>query len=620
MAVKNGYVDLLGELLKYNADANLINKMGNAPLHEAWYQWVPPPNTAEIRRTQEARTCAILRHLLKWNAYPDNLQKTEGNTALHIAARLGPVKAVVILLGFNADHTIRNRNGLTPIEIAMSHNQGDVVKVLRNWSVMKIQSQHEDFSILWKKFIADHEIPMSNEPDAKATIYTLHMKDSVNKMNKVAADDYMIDDPLIQRARTESIISDQDIPLKPWDPKYQAARSKRVRGVTMPKGKYLGEVPLETSRPDCATKVGELVPVSTESGLSCDTSGTANASVSSPGRHLSTAKMKRRNITNLYSYLIHENRPQTLLRSAPLSTPPVVDDGSIQDCDLNVEPRSDFEDEDTLEQANCPLRAVSAVKSRRLSSAQKVVCDAKFELCTVRPCTSSSLMLSRRMKTAPLFGTEEQKSLGRFLSSKHSERPKSPPKIADLVGDGKDLKIKENFNKPPVTPMGAYRPVTVNEVHSENDKLYKRLQVTDFYAAKRRAETTMNSLSDAMGGASVANSGMKGTMVPMVHARARYIEDRVVPPRKILSHTDRLNNEAMAAKASLESKEDELKKSLDEATKGKKKKCSQQVSSPPKKEPIKYGANRLKSAEMTTQPIEPPWQSVTANYKLNCTV
>lgn len=616
MAVKNGYIDLLGELLKYKADANLVNKMGNAPLHEAWYQWVPPPNTAEVRRTQEARTCAILRHLLKWNAYPDNLQKSDGNTALHIAARRGPVKAVVILLGFNADDTIRNRSGLTAIEIAVSHNQGDIVKVLSNWNIMKKQSQHEDFSILWKRFIADHEIPMSNEPDAKTTIYKLHMRDSVNRMTKSGGGDYMIDDPLIQRARTESIVSDQDIPLKPWDPKYQAARSKKVRAVAMPKGKYLGEVPLETSRP---ARGGELVPLATEGGSASDTSGIAKQAVSSPGRHLASAKMKRRNITNLYSYLIHENRPQTSLPPAPLPILPVVDDGSIQDCEPSLEPRSDFEDEDIVDPGHEKLRAVSAIKSRRLSSAQKIVRDAKFELCTVRPCTSSSLMLSRRMKTAPLFGTEEQKSLGRFLSSKHSERPKSPPKIADLVGDGKDLKVKENFNKPPVTPMGAYRPVTLNEVYSENDKLYKRLQSTDFYAAKRRSETTLNSLNDAMGGSSAADNDMRGTMVPMVHARARSIEDRVVPPRKILSHTDRLNKEAVAAKTELKSEQDDLKKSLEVETKSKKKNVHE-VSSPPKKVPIKYGACRLKSAEMTTQPIDPPWSSVTANYTLNCSV
>lgn len=185
MAVKSGFVDVLEQLLKYNADANLINKMGNAPIHEAWYQWVPPPNTADVRREQEARTCAILRHLCTWNAYPDNLHKTDGNTALHWAARLGPVKAVVILLGFKSDHTIRNKSGLTPLDVAVAHGQTEIVKVLSNWNVMKKQSQHEDFAILWKSFIADHEIPMSNDPDAKTTIYKLHMRDSVNKMSKV---------------------------------------------------------------------------------------------------------------------------------------------------------------------------------------------------------------------------------------------------------------------------------------------------------------------------------------------------------------------------------------------------------------------------------------------------
>lgn len=137
LAVQLGHVDVLAELLKYKCDPNLINKLGNSPLHDAWYQWIPPPNNSDIRQAQEEKTCKILRHLLEYNAYPDCLQKTDGCTALHMAARLGPTRAVLILLGFKADHTVRNRAGQTPIEVAAAHGQIEIVKVLRNWDVMK---------------------------------------------------------------------------------------------------------------------------------------------------------------------------------------------------------------------------------------------------------------------------------------------------------------------------------------------------------------------------------------------------------------------------------------------------------------------------------------------------
>jgi hypothetical protein len=636
--------------MKYNADGNLVNKMGDAPLHNCWYQWVMPgpDSTAELRRSQEAVTCALLRHLLTWNVYVDNLHKTDGNTPLHIAARLGPVKAVVILLGFQADQSIRNRNGHTALDIAVSHNQRDTVKVLSNWHVMKKQAQHEDFSILWKRFIADHEINMSNDPDAKTTIYKLHMRESVNKMNKLQGDDYMIDDPLIQRARSEGIAADQEIPLKPWEKKYQAARAKKVRGVShlMPKGKYIGE-----DAPTLPTP-----PASRPGTTATDRPGTATEGSAPPppsrgelatvGRSKSEGsalniRLKRREVTNLYSYLINENRPQSSVGVASVPPGPVVDDGgSLGGGDsiprpMDTDTPTDFEDEDEGEGEGegegpigdlVPTRVGSAIAQRRLLSAHRIARDAKFELCTVRPCTSSALMLSRRSAAAPLFGTEEQKLLGRFLTSRNIDRPTSPPRLMDLTGEKGPGKVKENFNRPPVTPMGAYRPTTggVDEVYSENEKIYKRLQSKDFYAAKRKAEATMDSLSDVMGGGAVKKNEARGTMVPMVNNRARSIETRVVPPLKIMSHTDKLNQEADAVKAdAVKAAEEEEQKQLDlvlEHGRGNKKKGEQKQASPPKKPAIKYGANRLTSAEMTTLPIQNPWSTVSATYKVNMPV
>jgi hypothetical protein len=159
-AVQLGYVELLEELLKYKADCNLIYKLGNAPIHDCWFQWLSPPQLSEVRKAQESKTCDLLRHLLTYNAYPDNLQKTDGCTPLHIAARLGPVKAVMMLLGFKADYKIKNRAGQTPVQVAAAHGQLDIVKVLNGWEVMRTQAQHADFAVLWKVFIANTDIPM----------------------------------------------------------------------------------------------------------------------------------------------------------------------------------------------------------------------------------------------------------------------------------------------------------------------------------------------------------------------------------------------------------------------------------------------------------------------------
>lgn len=439
---------------------------------------------------------------------------------------------------------------------------------------------------------------------------------------QISGDDFMIDDPLIQKARTEGILADQDIPLKPWDKKYQSARAKRVGAVAIPKGQYFGEEPLQKSRTATSLVVREELsrPVTASEEFS--------DGMKSPGLTLSSARMKRRNISNLYAYLINANRPQSSSKVDSIdSIPqfPVVDDGDSLDSGcIGTVPIVDFEDDGLPAQSmgtNHEERVPSAIYSRRLTSAQRIVRDAKFELCTVRPCTSSALLLSRRAKAAPLFGTEEQSSLERFLSSKHLDRPKSPPKVTDLTGDGKEAKVRDKFVRPPVTPMGAYRPVTINEVYSDNEKLYKRLQSTNFYEAKRKAEATLDSLNDALAGGAAGAVGMRGTMVPMVHARARSIEERVVPPKKMLSRTDQLNLDAAEAKALIQAEQDETKATEEDLVVAKKKgKHAAKYMSPPKKPAVIYGANRLKSAEMTTMPIQTPWSSVSATYTVNMAV
>ena len=54
-----------------------------------------------------------------------------GDTALHDAARFGHAKIVAVLLDAGADPIRKNRDGLTPLDLAEEHGKPDVIKLLR---------------------------------------------------------------------------------------------------------------------------------------------------------------------------------------------------------------------------------------------------------------------------------------------------------------------------------------------------------------------------------------------------------------------------------------------------------------------------------------------------------
>lgn len=60
----------------------------------------------------------IVHHLLQAGARPDVIL-TGGQTALHMACRLGNVQAVELLLWHGSDASIRDYDGLTPTDIAL---------------------------------------------------------------------------------------------------------------------------------------------------------------------------------------------------------------------------------------------------------------------------------------------------------------------------------------------------------------------------------------------------------------------------------------------------------------------------------------------------------------------
>jgi len=88
-----GHPEAVEELLKYKADPDIKNKLGYLPIHEAWQFWKKKHDgeryrTKEEREKQEETTFVILKHIVSYKGFVD-AQDIHGNTALHIACRLG---------------------------------------------------------------------------------------------------------------------------------------------------------------------------------------------------------------------------------------------------------------------------------------------------------------------------------------------------------------------------------------------------------------------------------------------------------------------------------------------------------------------------------------------------
>ena len=105
-------------LLKCNADPNIPNNLGESPLHQA----------ADNSQYQLAEL------LLQYQADP-NLQQNEGDTPLHHASFRGDTKIVEILLRHNADPNLPNfMFGRTALHSAIDSLNEDTIKLLLEYN------------------------------------------------------------------------------------------------------------------------------------------------------------------------------------------------------------------------------------------------------------------------------------------------------------------------------------------------------------------------------------------------------------------------------------------------------------------------------------------------------
>ena len=245
-AVQKGDVECVEELLKYRAIPEIKNRLGNSPVHDAWIFWNNDRYKAKaVRIKQEKNTIAILRLIFSYNGYVD-AQDQNGNTALHTAARLGPFKAALLILGFKAKHTVLNKAGESPGDIAKKFKNGDVLKILQFWPTFARAIVKSDFEIVWGKFINNNMAVISENLSAEDVIFQLTMASNLKKINRMkheqdAAGDVAelkegevkkttglvpIDDALWRKTYVEGKHR-EDLP-KPWDTEWELNVMDRV--------------------------------------------------------------------------------------------------------------------------------------------------------------------------------------------------------------------------------------------------------------------------------------------------------------------------------------------------------------------------------------------------------
>jgi hypothetical protein len=92
IAIHNGDLEMVEQLMKYKVDPEIKNRLGYSALHYAWSFWKKynSYDKEEIKKQieQEKRTVDILSCVLSYGAYPD-AQQQDGSSLLHLAAKFG---------------------------------------------------------------------------------------------------------------------------------------------------------------------------------------------------------------------------------------------------------------------------------------------------------------------------------------------------------------------------------------------------------------------------------------------------------------------------------------------------------------------------------------------------
>ena len=494
IACRLGFPEVVEELLKYKACPDMKNKLGNYPVHEAWMFWETenPLRTKEKREDQERRTCEILLKLFSYGAFVD-AQDLNLQTALHIAARLGPTRAVKIILTFQADITIRTKTGHNATQLAEEFHQTESFRLLSSWDNIRPHFTHADFHVVWHKFLQDYEAVMNSHKPAQQILAELELSNNARHMGRDSKlSGLIIDDPLLQSAFLLARAEKNSLPPKPWEPGWK---------------RYVKSIPIKPAANSLEGKLDLLKP-----------KVVINEKLKSKYKEPSAVEIRRNMLPERELPLTWDERYNQPKIDEEDDTNGQQDDvsemgNSLKEGIGGSEEESKKKKDDNFEVSfvdsffgvEKKVKKVihyekSEMRRRRTDFAQRVALDSKYLNYTKQPVHESAMGLPLRTHKAPLDGTEEENNPMRYILSQGIEfedlaKYRSKNKLKDLYGIQKT---------PEKNSIGAYsEEISLIQMH-ERDKLFYKL-----HNIKSLLNTsTVNINADGKVSSSVPSSGM----------------------------------------------------------------------------------------------------------------
>lgn len=119
---------------------------------------------------------SLLRLLTRGGADVD-IQRNNGEVALHTAARRGPFAALWILLLSQATHDIADRRYFTPESAAVRAGNADAATLLATWPVARLKYRNSEFVQEWMKFLVDPDANLNTDLTASEVLAQVRMEE-----------------------------------------------------------------------------------------------------------------------------------------------------------------------------------------------------------------------------------------------------------------------------------------------------------------------------------------------------------------------------------------------------------------------------------------------------------
>ena len=170
MSVAHGHLDILRCLLDRGANPNIQDFYGQVPLSYAWDLWDAARGEEGVQpstlKRELSKTALMIGELLSHGANP-NIPDLAQKTPMHRACYNGHTFIAMDLMKNGALDDVPDRNGNTPLALAIQQGQSDTVRVIRQWSEIKVALMGAEYHSEWLKFLRNPEaILMSSKPMA----------------------------------------------------------------------------------------------------------------------------------------------------------------------------------------------------------------------------------------------------------------------------------------------------------------------------------------------------------------------------------------------------------------------------------------------------------------------